>query len=284
MNKHFGTKNKKIILQSAAVIIMVILLISVSYYFGYKNKNVYIKNNGTSFEKSSPKIKTAKIKVNETQKKIDANIIRGNETNELISVNNGLKTAYLTFDDGPSPNNTPKILDTLEKYKIKATFFIIGKNAEKNPELLIKERNAGHEIAIHSYCHVESIIYKNPEAYLQDIRQCDDVIEKIVGKNGFRSHLIRFPGGSSEVKSGFRDAIASAGYSYVDWNALVGDAEKPRMMPVDYLMNRLETTSANHKHVIILMHDAAAKNTTADALPKVIEYLKAQGFNFEKIP
>lgn len=282
MKKYFWSRNKNIVMRFSVFIVAIIFLITAAYFIGYKIRNDKIRSQENIIKKSTPKIKTAKI--DESKRKIEEIVKTGNESNELISHKDNKKIAYLTFDDGPSPNNTPKILDTLAKNNIKATFFIIGKNAEKNPELLVKEREAGHEIAVHSYCHVENIIYKDPEAYLQDIKQCSEVIKKIVGKNGYKDHLIRFPGGSSEVKPAFRDAIASAGYAYVDWNALVGDAEKPRTMPVEYLMERLESTTGRHQHVIILMHDAAAKTTTAEALPKVIEYLKSQGFSFETIP
>lgn len=279
-NYFLALNNRKDAVQISILIFLLIILAVEAYCFINFYQNVNAVNHKAVKEIKKPRIKSAKI----VPKYVYSKVKTGNETNELIAAMDGQKVAYLTFDDGPSPNNTPRILDTLKKYDIKATFFIIGKNAEKNPELLIRERDEGHEIAIHSYCHVESIIYKNPEAYLKDIAQCSDIIKNIVGEKGYRNHLIRFPGGSAEVNHGFAEAIAKAGYTFVDWNALLGDAEKPGMMPPGYLMNRLETTAAGHNHVIILMHDAAAKKTTADTLPAVIDYLKAQGFSFKQIP
>lgn len=281
MKKQIGIKGAAKLMLFVVIIVISVLLLFSSYLIGRRTRDYNISKEN-NIKKSSPKIKS--VQINEIRSKAYVNIKKGNETNELISARDKLKIAYLTFDDGPSPNNTPKILETLAKYNVKATFFVIGKNAQNNPELLIRERDAGHEIAIHSFSHVVSIIYRNPEAYLQDIGQCSETVKKIVGKDGYRAHLIRFPGGSSGLSAGFKESIANAGYAYVDWNSLVGDAEKPKMMPVDYLMNRLETTSANHRNIVVLMHDAASKNTTAEALPKVIEYLKAQGYTFERIP
>lgn len=281
MKKYFLEENNRKTLIKMGFIVFLLIIFSI---VGYSLVNLVRYANNISkenvIETKKPRIKSAKI----IPKNVESKVKTGNETNELITVKDGKKVAYLTFDDGPSPNNTPRILDTLKRNNIKATFFIIGKNAEKNPELLVREREEGHKIGIHSYCHVESIIYKEPEAYLQDISKCSDVINSIVGPKGYSRHLIRFPGGSTEVNQQFRTAIANGGYTFVDWNALIGDAEKPQLMPVDYLIERLKTTTARHNHVIILMHDAAAKKTTADALPQAIDYLKAQGFSFEQIP
>lgn len=269
------TNLKKTVLFYFAIIISMCITYVLFYNLGVRHK--------ITIETEANKQKMD-IKAKEVAKAKEVHLVKeGNEIKAIINMHDNKKIAYLTFDDGPSPNNTPKILNTLKKYNIKATFFIIGKNAERNPGILIREKNEGHEIAIHSYCHIPSIIYKNSQAYLNDINQCSMVIKSIVGANGYENHLIRFPEGSTAVSEKFREDIGAAGYIYVDWNSLVGDAEKPRTMPTSYLINRLKSTTYND-HVVILMHDAAAKDTTSEALPQVIEYLKSKGYSFDVVP
>lgn len=272
---------RNIVKRSVILLIAVGVLFCASYFIGVKNKKTVASNKP---------FKASEIKYNEVPKK-DAipklpKTPGKDELRSLINVDDGQKVAYLTFDDGPSPNNTPVILDILKKENIKATFFIIGRNAERNPELLVREKNEGHTIGMHSYTHEPAIIYKNPQAYLNDLQQCSDAMTKAVGKDGYDRWLIRFPEGSFAVKNkpGFTDAIASAGYHYVDWNALDGDAEHFKMETPEYLMNRFVNTVGKQHHIVILMHDAAAKRSTADTLPQFIKYLKDNGFTFKTIP
>lgn len=281
-SKFLSKPTMQIIFRACSLIFAAILLFSVSYFIGLKNsKKVSINKNA-----KSQKVVTHK-KVDKVAKvKLLPKTPGRNETNPLINPHDNDKVAYLTFDDGPSPNNTPVILDILKQNNIKATFFIIGKNALENPEILKRERDQGETIGMHSYCHIPAIIYKNPQAYLNDLNQCADAMTKVLGKDGYNRWLIRFPYGSFAVKNkpGFADAIANAGYHFVDWNALDGDAERGTMSPEQYLLNRFETTVGKQHHVIILMHDAAAKKTTAAALPQFIQYLKTNGFAFKTIP
>ncbi|MFT8313606.1 MAG: polysaccharide deacetylase family protein [Clostridium sp.] len=272
---------KSIIRRSLILFIAIGILFSVSYFIGMKNKKPVA---------SSKPFKVAEIKHTEVVKKETVPTLPKtpgkDELRNLINVNDGQKVAYLTFDDGPSPNNTPQILDILKREDVKATFFIIGKNAERNPELLVREKNEGHTIGMHSYTHEPAIIYKNPEAYLKDLDECSAAMTKAVGEDGYDKWLIRFPEGSGTVKNkpGFREAIAAAGYHYVDWNALDGDAEHSRMETPQYLMSRFTSTIGEQHHVVILMHDAAAKKSTVDTLPQFIKYLKDKGFIFKTIP
>lgn len=196
------------------------------------------------------------------------------------SANDGKKVAYLTFDDGPSTNNTPKVLDILKKNDIKATFFLIGKNAETNKELVKRELSEGHVLGNHTYSH--QINYaESPQQFVQDLDKCDTIIKSIVG-NDYNVKLARFPGGSSGPKlAPFREAAKNAGYHYVDWNDLTGDAERNNVPVADLLNNLKKYTIYNH--VVILMHDATTKNTSVEALPQVIEYLKSKDYTFDTL-
>jgi peptidoglycan-N-acetylglucosamine deacetylase len=193
----------------------------------------------------------------------------------------GHKIAYLTFDDGPSANNTSKILKTLDTYNIKATFFIVGSMAIRYPDLLKKELADRQSIGNHTYSHNYQYIYSDTNAFIRDVKKCDTVLKSILGSN-FNSKLVRFPGGSFGKLESFKEALKSEGYNYVDWNDLTGDADGQNI-PVDKLLNNLKKYTKGKEHVVILMHDASTKATTVQALPQVIEYLKSQGYSFNTL-
>lgn len=194
--------------------------------------------------------------------------------------NDGKKYAFLTFDDGPSKAVTPEILKVLDKYNVKATFFIVGGLAEENRELLIKEYENGHAIGNHSYTHDYNKLYANVDSFKEEVDKTNKVFKQILGEN-FNTKLFRFPGGGFErYKNPFKDYLTSNGYRYIDWNALNGDAEGGNRS-VDALVQRAINTVYGNEDVVILMHDAPAKKNTALALPRIIEYLKEQGYELK---
>jgi peptidoglycan/xylan/chitin deacetylase (PgdA/CDA1 family) len=154
--------------------------------------------------------------------------------------------------------------------------------ANANSDLLLREKQEGHTIANHTFSHDYKYIYANPKNFVDDVNKGDAVIKSIV--NGYNSKLIRFPGGSSgKEREPYRNAVTEAGYHYVDWNALNGDAEGNGNIPADKLVERLKQTVKGQKHLIVLMHDAPLKITTVQALPQIIEYLKANGYVFKTL-
>lgn len=192
------------------------------------------------------------------------------------------KIAYLTFDDGPSANVTPKILDILDNYDIKATFFMLGNMAKSNPNLVKKVRANGHSIGNHSYSHNYEYIYANSDNFLGEVYRTDEILRGILGSS-FNSKLFRFPGGSFEsYKNQYKNDLKNIGFRYYDWNALNGDAEGNNI-PAISLINRVKETARGQDELIVLMHDASSKATTAEALPQIIEYLKGQGYTFDKL-
>ncbi|MDP4146474.1 MAG: polysaccharide deacetylase family protein [Bacillota bacterium] len=206
----------------------------------------------------------------------------------------GKKIVYLTFDDGPSDNVTPQILDILNKYNVKATFFVIGKNAEKYPDIIKKEFEEGNLIGNHSYSHQSmksrpNYIYSSPENFVGEIEKCNSVLKSILGDD-YNIKLVRFPGGafpesSSPAYKGLepvREAVKKDGYDFVDWNSETGDAEGS-LVSVDKLYANYKKNSQGKSHLIILMHDAGAKKTTPEVLPLIIEDLKKQGYEFKTI-
>ncbi|HLR36166.1 MAG TPA: polysaccharide deacetylase family protein [Tissierellales bacterium] len=189
------------------------------------------------------------------------------------------KIAYLTFDDGPSRNVTPQILDILREYDVKATFFVTGIAAEDNRDIIKRAYSEGHAIGNHSYSHNYKYLYSNLNNFLIDMKKNEDILKDILGSD-FEVKLARLPGGSyGEKKSPYNRAIEKKGYKSIDWNALTGDAEGHHI-PKDRLVQKLKNTSKGKDEVIVLMHDLGTKQTTASALPEIIEYLKNEGYEF----
>lgn len=194
------------------------------------------------------------------------------------------KIVYLTFDDGPS-ENTGKILDILKKYNAKATFFVTGNN-QKYDNLMKRASEEGHAIGLHTYSHNYKEVYASEEAYFKDLQKISDLVEKVTG---IKSHIIRFPGGSSNTVSAeyskglmtvLTKKVQEKGYQYFDWNCDSTDASGNNI-PVEKLIKN--ATSCSSQHINILMHDTDAKRTTVKALPKIIEHYREAGYVFKPI-
>ncbi len=203
---------------------------------------------------------------------------------EIYPPEKGDKVMYLTFDDGPSSKSTPQILDVLKKYDVKATFFVLGTNAEKNPELLKRIAKEGHAIANHSYSHVMSEIYADTDSFINEINKAKDVIVNIVGEKNYAG-VIRFPGGAfREEHADMKEVLLENDIPYVNWNCLTGDAETHNPVASDLYNKAIRTASDVGKDsLVLLMHDTNAKPATVDALPAIIEHFRDEGFRFDVI-
>ena len=194
------------------------------------------------------------------------------------------KIIYLTFDDGPS-ENTKKIIDILDKYDAKATFFVTGNNKKCNK--YIKEAyEKGHTIGLHTYSHDYKEVYSSMDAYFDDLNKIGQMVKEQIG---FVPKYIRFPGGSSNTKSAtyckglmttLVTEVQNRGYQYYDWNADSTDAVGNNR-PVSVLVKN--ATQSKAKNINLLMHDTAAKSTTVEALPKIIEHYQKLGYTFKGI-
>lgn len=193
----------------------------------------------------------------------------------------GTKTVYLTFDDGPDPDNTPIVLDLLRTNNVKATFFVTGAQAEKYPELLKQIFADGHAIGNHSYNHIYSELYRSPESYVAQLEKTDDIIKKITG---VRPYITRAPGGTvGSFDKNYWRLLKAGGYIEVGWNISSGDASAARANQIfQNIVHQLDN-SVLWSHAIILMHDGTGHNETVKALPDIIHYLKKQGFEFRVV-
>lgn len=202
-----------------------------------------------------------------------------------VDINDEIGIIFLTFDDGPSSNITPKILDILKGNNIKATFFILNYNEEEE-RIVKREYEEGHTIGIHGYSHDYSKIYESEAAYIENITKLQTKIE---ATTGYKSTITRFPGGSSNTISKFNPGIMTRlskivkenGFTYFDWNVSSEDAvgaDKP-----EELYNNVVNGLSKNKRNFVLMHDFEKNEAIVEALPKIIEYANENGYVFEKI-
>ncbi|MBR4874375.1 MAG: polysaccharide deacetylase [Clostridia bacterium] len=194
------------------------------------------------------------------------------------------KVVYLTFDDGPSPNITPQILDVLKKYNVKATFFVVTQNAEKYPDVVRRAAQEGHSIAYHSYSHNYNYIFESLDTFRDEINKSRTVLTSILGENGFVD-IFRFPGGAfKNQKNEFKEVLIEENISYVNWNCLTGDTESKNPVSADLITRAKNSVAkAGSDSLVMLMHDAGAKQASADALPAIIEHLQNEGFRFDSL-
>jgi peptidoglycan/xylan/chitin deacetylase (PgdA/CDA1 family) len=187
-------------------------------------------------------------------------------------------TVYLTFDDGPS-KLTGKVLDILQKEGIKATFFMIGEEAESHPELVKRVVKEGHSIGNHSYNHVYKELYTDYDNFWKQIEQTEQILFKLVG---FNPQLIRAPGGTSTNFDAFYFYyLEQAGYIVTDWTVDSGDSDR-RNVPAEEIICNIEKASLRHE-MTVLMHDGSGHGTSVEALPEVIRYFKEKGYVFSQL-
>ncbi len=185
----------------------------------------------------------------EYQEQIAAGIVQG------IAYYFHPKTMYLTFDDGPSEENTARVLDILKEQNIKATFFLVGENVEKHPDMARRIVAEGHAVGIHCYRHDYGMLYESVDGYIQDFEKARRIVCEVTGVD---TKLFRFPGGSvNDYNREMGEAIAremtERGYIYFDWNASLEDAVKTST-PQELIANALHST-LGRKKVIMLAHD-----------------------------
>lgn len=182
---------------------------------------------------------------------------------------------HLTFDDGPSIY-TREILDILDQYDVKATFFVVGKENDVAVELLNEIVNRGHSLGMHSYSHDYSRIYQSVDTFSEDFKKLQDFLYDVTA---VKSTLYRFPGGSSNTVSDvnmkeFADYLEEQGVTFYDWNISSGDGGSVQL-PVENLVENCTKDIPKWKSSIILLHDSGDKRTTVDALPAIIENILA---------
>ncbi|MBP3195846.1 MAG: polysaccharide deacetylase [Butyrivibrio sp.] len=185
----------------------------------------------------------------------------------------GTRYVYLTFDDGPS-SSTDDILDILDRYGVKATFFVCGKPDAKYTELYQRIVEDGHTLGMHSYSHKYNVIYQSLESFRTDM---DKLRIFLYETTGVWPKFYRFPGGSSNKVSKVDmtelcSYLDDSGITFFDWNVSAGD---DRGANKNEIYSNIVNNIPKFKHCIVLMHDAADKKSTVEALPEIIEAIQA---------
>ena len=270
--------NVKKVVIITIVLILIISLISTAIFFGVRqyNKNLSIIERDI-LAKNRP-----------AHELFYSDNAKQNKIVERVShiYNSDYRRVFLTFDDGPSKSVTIPILDILKQNNVKATFFVLGSNAERYPEIVKRAYQEGHYIANHSFTHVYSNIYSSPQAVLDEYNRTEIAIKNAIGDQTYNSRVFRFPGGTSggkyaNIKAEAVNLLNQNNVAHLDWNALTADAAG--LDNVNDMMNYVETTMGNKNSVVILMHDIGTKKSTYELLPQLIQVLREKGYVFENI-
>ena len=253
----FTTKKKlnipKILLVIAILIFVIVILAFTNYKINYSKVENEINQSINKFND----MESEREKAIKEQKQREENYARelkryaplsSNDIEKIdhIYSHSDQKRIFLTFDDGPTNQVTPYILDLLKNENIKANFFVLGQRAEQNPALVKREYEEGHFISL----------------------------------------IFRFPGGAvggpyNAIKQEASQKLKEAGISNVDWNALTGDAEG--ITTKEGLFSRFVETAQDKTSIVLLMHDASDKILTYETLPDIIKYCRDNGYAFQTI-
>lgn len=278
-------KNRDLKIVITIIILAIItIILSVGIIIYNKHKVVETATNINNDNNNSVAIENNEEAKN--QQAIDENSQKFiNEINNIYNGEEG-KRVFLTFDDGPTEEVTPYILDILDKYNIKATFFVLGNRVKANPEILRREYDSGHYIANHGYSHKYSKIYKSAASVLDEYNKTEEAIKTVLGDETYSSNLFRFPGGAyggpyEKIKKKARKLLNENGIAYLDWSALTYDAGGAKTKKE--ILKNLKETMNGWDNVVILMHDSADKKITYETLEDVIEYLQEKGYAFKNI-
>ena len=182
----------------------------------------------------------------------------------------------LTFDDGPDPQTTPRVLELLEARGQRATFFLLGWKVEAHPEVVREIHRRGHQLALHGYHHDRLYAFKPPAAVHEDLRRCQDAVERAVG---VRPVLFRPPIGQASPRT-FAGA-KKAGVELIGWS--VRPADGLRWSTPEQVLRRV--VRGLTEGAIVLLHDASEAGSQADArelssvaaLPGILDALEARG-------
>ncbi|KAA6482445.1 polysaccharide deacetylase family protein [Bacillus swezeyi] len=201
-----------------------------------------------------------------------------NKDNKKTSPETG-KVVYLTFDDGPNPAASEKILNLLRQYNAKATFFMLKPNIEQHPDIVRKMVESGHSVGSHGVTHQVAKIYKSPESFAAEMNDTIDTIKKTTNVN---THLIRSPYGSKPYITGpFQEVIKREHFNLWDWTV---DSEdwKSANTNGQFVNNVIQQVNnlSGVEPLVVLMHE---KPTTAAHLEKLLKYFQENRYEMKAV-
>lgn len=190
------------------------------------------------------------------------------------------KVVYLTFDDGPG-KHTQTLLDILDKYNVKVTFFVTNQ-FPGYLDMITEEAKRGHTVAIHTYSHKYEEVYQSPEGYIADLQKMEAIIKE---KTGQSPKIFRFPGGSASGKAkeycpGITQTLSKKlqdmGYTYFDWNVTSGDAGQYKT--AEEVANSVITGIQKHDVSVVLQHDI--HEYSVNAVETILKWGIENGYTF----
>jgi peptidoglycan/xylan/chitin deacetylase (PgdA/CDA1 family) len=190
------------------------------------------------------------------------------------------KKVYLTFDDGPIPGITDRILDVLKEQNIKATFFVVGKEIPEREYILKRIYQEGHTIGLHTYNHKFKKIYRSDDVFVAEMLQVRTMVNQVLNIN---PTAIRFPGGSAgRMTQELLDKLHSNNMRVYDWTIDLHDGGRADIS-ASYIVRNGEKFNPKYSRHIILAHCNSNNKNTVKALPEIIKYYKDLGFEFASI-
>lgn len=290
IRRTYNNRKNLIFIVCILLICVILIITGTEIVDNRRSKKIYlsyleqVQNVENEAEERERLAKEQELKKQEELRKKSPQLTEEGKNNIANIYKSETKRVFLTFDDGPSSNVTPIVLDTLKAENIKATFFLLGGRVELNPELVKREFDEGHYLASHGYSHVYSQIYASPQSVLDEYNNCIAAIRNAIGMADYNPHLFRFPGGYwggkyADIKKEAATLLDENNIAHIDWNALTSDAAGAKT--TEEFIAELDKTVPKHNSVVVLMHDAGGKKATAEALPTIISYFRNQGFEFD---
>lgn len=208
-------------------------------------------------------------------------VVKAEEKEEVISPaaveEEQQKKVYLTFNDGPS-EQTKEVLDILKKKKVKASFFVIGREDEFSKKMYQRIVKEGHTLGMHSYSHIYKEIYGSSKKFQRDFQRISDLLFDVTG---VRAAYYRFPGGSTSTGQlsveECRSFLEQQGVTYVDWNVVAANGTSDDVSRSEMVRSVMDGVSMYHTSVVLL-YDSADKKMTARSLAAMIDSLRAGGY------
>lgn len=190
------------------------------------------------------------------------------------------RKVYLTFDDGPIPIITERILDVLKQENVKATFFIVGKEIPEREHILKRIYDEGHTIGLHTYSHKFRKVYRSDDAFLDEMLKARKQINQLLSIN---PTAVRFPGGSSgRMTQELLDKLHMNNMRVFDWTLDLHDGSSTEMS-VGQIIKNGRKFNTKCTRLIILAHCNSNNSNTIKALPEIIKYYKEMGYKFATI-
>lgn len=265
------TVRKKVLLGVFVLIIGVIfLLFGLSFYRSYSENQAILLAQQAEEERIAQEEEQRLLAEQQEAARLESikeQLATGN-------YNEDLKVAFLTFDDGPAENSNA-VLDVLQQYDAKATFFTNGRNSEEANLIYQRIVNEGHTLGNHTWNHDYGNYY-NLDSFLNDITSLDNYQEQVTGTETLK--VFRFPGGSTMTNSTFTNAVRELGYNYYDWDASAGDGASVTLDPTTTVMKILTEIEGVQTPIILMHAENPAKSTSLEALPSLILELRKAGY------